>query len=97
MSDPCFELKVRIVSRPGHDPYVAVCERMKASCTSSAMEAMRSAAAKAVNRSGKLAAGVKARPEDITLHGKAGEFTARYVFGRVKGDAASRDGKAVRK
>lgn len=83
MSDHYIEMPVRIVSRPGCDPYVAVCVRERASCTSSAMEAMRAAAAKHVNRSGKLAADVKARPEDITLHGEGGEFTARYVFGKA--------------
>jgi hypothetical protein len=84
VSDHYFELPVRIVSREGHEPYVAICERERASCTSSAMEAMRRAAAKAVNASGRLAEDVRALPEQITLHGKDGAFTARYSLGKVR-------------
>ena len=80
MSRPFFELPVKLVSRPGSD-FRAKCGEFTASCTASAEGAMRAAAAKAMNASGKLAADVTVSAADMEIVGEGRECKARYYLG----------------
>jgi hypothetical protein len=81
VSETYFEFPVRIVSRAGCDTMVAKCNGCTASSTQTMEIAMQRAAAKALNKSGRLAVGVVATEGDILLVGEGRSRSARYVLG----------------
>lgn len=79
--DHSFELPVRIVSREGADTKIATCNGCTGSSTQEATIAMQRAAAKALNKSGKL--NVEAKPDDVAILGAGRSRIARYVLGKA--------------
>ena len=75
MSDTFFELRVEVREIPARE-YVARCEGYSASCTYCPKVAAKRAAAKAVNKSGKVSVIVGA--EDICLHQLPGR--ERFIY-----------------